>query len=187
MFKKINSLFLRLRNNRIRKNENKRKEILQSLPENSFARKLYSHENLNIEIGLLKMGSEIINISKKRKKTSVVLDKTILDRLSLTEDLSKATFIHTHILKDINNSQQANISPADFVCFVDYCRRYGMSKFAVSIFNKELIEIGRIQLKFSKKFITEILKKSEKDLRKWTHATIMSYEMAGIKKKSIIS
>ena len=176
MFKKINSLFLRLRNNRARKNEMKRKEILATLPQNSFAKKLYSHENLNIEIGLLKIGSKVINISKTRNKRTVSLDLDLLNRLSKTEDLRKAIFIHTHILGNVNRPKSANFSPMDFLTFIDYCHKFGISKFELTLLNKNLIEMGRIQIIFSPEFIEAIQKGDIEKIKNWARS--LAYKQA---------
>lgn len=156
------------------------------LPERSFAKKLSSFEGLDKEIGLIKIGFKIINVSRKRGGKNVSVDLKILDQLSKTENLKKATFIHTHILGKIKSPKSANISAMDFSCFVNYCKKYGISNFEVSILGKDLIEMGRIHIMFSSKFVEELNKKNQKEINAWLSSIAFRHQM-NFSKTSIIS
>jgi hypothetical protein len=174
MFKKI-TLFRR---------KNKKANVIY--PEKSFAKKLSSFNNLEKEIGLIKIGSKVIDISGKRGKKSVAVDLKLLDSLAKTNDLKKATFIHTHILGKIKSPKSANLSAMDFSCFVNYCKKYGLSNFEVSILGTNSLEMGRIQIMFSSRFVEELNKKTQKEINAWLSSIVFRHQM-NFSKTSIIS
>ncbi|GEM_PF-3701010 len=176
MIKRIFSYFKNKKLEKINKIENRRKEIHSALPEKSFSKKFFSFQRPDKEILLLKIGKEVIDISKHRAKDFVILNTILLDELSKKYDLKKATIIHQHV-----NSN--HISQEDFMSFCNNYKKYGISNFAIMLLDKEHNEIGRLGYLLTNKFTEKIKNKDLYQIRydffeisrlKWSYLDITS-------------
>lgn len=149
MFKRIKAFFDNKRRQRFEEIETVRKQIRGKLPDNSFSKKLYSFKGLDREIALLKIGRKVFDISDVRKKNLVGIKVKSLQKLNKKNDLSKATFIHTHIVK--NRKLRFELNESDLILFCQCCFYFQISKFEIFILDKNLIEFKRIFLNFSEK------------------------------------
>lgn len=131
--------------------EKKRKEILKTLPENSFAKKFYYNKNLHNEILLLKIGNEIFDISKDRTRGQVDNNETLLLDLSKKYDLSKAIQIHQHLAGAISTA-----SAGDFLDFLQTYKKWGIKKQYVLPMDSNLKEMGRIRYELTPKLMKKL-------------------------------
>lgn len=171
-------LFAFLKRKRIKsteKLESQRKEILKKLPKGSFAEKLYSQNNLNLEVALIKIGEHVFDISEKRKEKRTWFSLEKITDLSKTYDLTKATFCHTHRIKEnIKERTSTDVSLSDFLASINLCHKFGVNKFEISILNKPLLEIGRIQFIFPQEFVQKIRSMNVKELDRFGKEIISS-------------
>jgi len=176
MIKRIISYFKNRKLEKINKIENRRKEIHSALSELSFSKKFYSFQRLDKEILLLKIGKEVIDISKNRGNKRVSMNIDILNDLSKKYDLKKATIIHQHV-----NSN--HISQEDFMAFCKMYKLFGISNFAIMLLDKEHNEIGRLHYLLTNKFTEKIKNKDLYQIRydffeinrlKWSYLDITS-------------
>lgn len=154
MIKKIVNYFKNKKLEKINKIENRCKEILTKLPEKSFSKKFYSFNRLDKEILLLKIGKDVIDISKIRKKHGVTINLVILDELFKKYDLSKANLIHQH------TEGRIEISPNDLMIFCKCFKEYKISNFTILLIDKEYNQIGRLQYTFTDEFKTKLTSES---------------------------
>jgi len=162
MLKKIVNYFKKNNLNKINILEEKRKLIHSRLPEGSFSKKLYSHERLDKEIALLKIGKKVIDVSHIRRKNAVGIKVETLINLAQKYDLSKATLIHTHINQ--NRSQIFMINPVDLLMFSKFNKHFNTRRFEISMIDKDHIEYKRVFIQFSEQTINWIKNNGMKNI-----------------------
>ncbi|MFA7708581.1 MAG: hypothetical protein WCX82_00405 [archaeon] len=148
--------------------EKKRKEILKTLPENSFAKKFYSNKNLYNEILLLKIGNEVIDISQDRREGSVDHDKKLLLKLSKKYDLSKAIQIHQHPWFGNNVA-----SVGDVLSFLRTYKLWKIKRHYVFSMDTKLKECGRTRYELSEKLMNTLDQLSVAEIEKKYMAEIV--------------